>query len=298
MRKLSCVAWILVLLLCGACGSREAQNPAKAVLSPAKRVVSLAPSITETIFALGGGDRLVGVTRYCFYPQEARKISKIGGYIDPSFEAILRLRPDLVVVTVENHEVSAKLNGLGLKTLVVNQNTISGILKSVTQIGGALGEEERARKIVSRIKDGIERVRRRTEGLRRPRVLLSMGRAMGADVNEVYAAREGTFYDEIIGIAGGVNVCRGDAVKTPLLSAEGMIRLNPEVILDLAPERSESEASRIQADWKAFFHISAVRNRRVYALTGDYMVVPGTRLLNILEDVAKAVHPEVDWSRP
>jgi len=125
-----------------------------------------------------------------------------------------------------------------------------------------------------------------------------MGRAMGADVNEVYAAREGTFYDEIIGIAGGVNVCRGDAVKTPLLSAEGMIRLNPEVILDLAPERSESEASRIQADWKAFFHISAVRNRRVYALTGDYMVVPGTRLLNILEDVAKAVHPEVDWSRP
>ena len=302
VRRLLCALFVTALAWGGAYPPREVRRYGgerkASVSAPLRRLVSLAPSVTETIFALGGGDRLVGVTRYCSYPPEARKIAKIGGYIDPSLEAILRLRPDLVVVTVENREIVARLKGLGLKTLVVNQNTLSGILESFVQIGEALGEEERARKIVSGIRKGIERIRRRTEGLPKPRVLLSMGRAMGADVNEVYAAREGTFFDEIIGIAGGVNVCRGDVLKVPVLSGEGLIRLNPEVILDLVPEGSGSDTSRVLADWKAFSHLAAVRNRRVYALTGDYVVVPGPRLLNILEDVAKAVHPEVPWSRP
>lgn len=298
MNKYIYVLLVAVIVSAGIYAVKHAQNTVgdSKVTNTHKinRIVSLAPSVTETIFALGGDDKLVGVTRYCDYPPAAKGKSSIGGYIDPDFEAIFRLRPDLVIVTIENRDTIAKLKSFGLKTLVVDQNNIAGILSSITLIGDAISKQQRASEIVSGINSRIVTIKLKVKGLARPSVLLSMGRAMGGDITEVYAAGKGNLYDEIIGIAGGINAFDSKVAMTPALSGEGITRLNPDIIIDLAPDKQPSDAAKIASDWNRLTHASAVANKRVHALTGDYTVVPGPRFINTLEDVAKIIHPEVN----
>lgn len=300
MRKIVPVALIIALILGGIYTARRAQTAFGSRASHKSvivcRVVSLAPSITETVFALGKGNKLVGVTRYCDYPSAAKKIAKIGGYIDPSFEAIVRLKPDLVIVTIENKETVKKLRELGLQVLVVDQNTISGIIGSIKKIGHAVDADGRAGEIVSDITRRIDDVKKHTKGLNRPSVMISIGRSMGGGVDEIYVAGKDNFYDEIICIAGGRNAYDSRIAKTPALSGEGITRLNPDVIIDLEPGRQKKEADKSISEWSILPHVSAVKSKRVYVLTGRYVVVPGPRFINPLEDAAKIIHPEVDWS--
>ncbi|MEN6355542.1 MAG: cobalamin-binding protein [Armatimonadota bacterium] len=301
MRKLLPILLVIVLVCVGMYAARQAQvdfgHHLTRQAAAVNRIVSLAPSITETVFALGAGDRLVGVTRYCCYPPEAKKIAKIGGYIDPNFEAIVRLKPDLVIVTVENKESAKKLTDLGLRVLTVNQNTIPGIIASITKIGHTIGADDRANKLVSGIQGRIDEVKRRTKGLNRPSVLISIGRSMGGGVSEIYVAGKNNFYDEIIGIAGGRNAYDSNIAKTPALSGEGITRLNPDIIIDLAPGKGKNRIEKSVGEWNTLSHVSAVKNNRVYTLTSDYVVVPGPRFIETLEDIARAIHPEIEWSR-
>lgn len=301
MRKLIPIILVVILVCAGIYAARQAQtyfgNHPVQQSAGVKRIVSLAPSVTETVFALGAGDRLVGVTRYCDYPPEAKKIAKVGGYIDPSFEAIARLKPDIVIVTTGNNDNAKKLGELGIRVLEVDHNTIEGIIDSIDETGHAVGADKKADEMVSDIRGRIDEVKRRTNGLKRPSVMISIGRSMGGGVGEIYAAGKDNFYDEIIGIAGGRNAYDSKIAKTPSLSGEGVTRLNPDIIIDLAPDKDSKEAEKSINEWNTLPHVSAVKNKRVYALTGDYVVVPGPRFIDILEDAAKVIHPEVDWNK-
>ncbi len=256
------------------------------------RIVSTAPSITETLFALGLGDRVVGVTRFCTYPPEARKITKIGGYIDPNFEEIVRLRPDLVIASAERKDVIKRLEDMKIKVLPVSQRNIRDILDTISKIGSICGVPEKTQFLLSNITGRMTAVKERVKDLDRPRVLMSVGMG-GQPFDKVFVAGEHSLYSDIVEMAGGVNVYKGGIGDMPALSTEGVISLNPDVIIDMVPSTGSMAASAesVLKQWRRLKLVDAVKNNRVHVLTSDYVVIPGPRFIDALEDVAKILHP-------
>ena len=250
------------------------------------RIVSLAPSITETLFALGLGDRVVGVTRYCRFPAEALTKAKVGGYYDPNYEEIVRLKPDLIIMLAEH-----KTPDLHCATLAVSHDSIAQILGSIVVIGGRCGAAVKAGEMAADIMGRIDTIKRRVRGLRCPRVLVSVGRTMGSS-NDLCAAGKRTFYNEMIMLAGGTNALENTAVPFPMVSAEGVLRINPEVIIEMVPE----SFMNLYGTEKGETAVDAVKNRRVYLFTQDYALIPGPRFIFILEQMARVIHPEIRWN--
>jgi iron complex transport system substrate-binding protein len=182
------------------------------------RIVSLAPSITETLYALGMMDHVVGVTRYCDYPPEALTKAQIGGYYDPNYEAIIALEPDLIIMLAEHEEPRTQLAKLGYDIVVVDHRSIAGILRSIEIIGEACGVPQKAKSITGDIMARMERIREKTRGLPSPRVMVCIGRNMGSGtLKEVYISGKEDFYDEMIRSIGGVNAYEG-TVAFPVVS--------------------------------------------------------------------------------
>lgn len=258
-----------------------------------RRIVSLSPSITEILFALGLGDRVVGVTRFCRYPPEAQTRTFVGGYLDTNLEAIVALEPDLIVLRGEREESVAPFTKLGLRTLAVRHDTIEGILDSILAIGRSCGAEARAEQLVSDLKAKMERLEQRTAGLPRVRVMLVADRTKGiGKIENVYVAGAGGFLDRMIELAGGHNVCT--ATGFPVVSGEGILHMNPEVIVDLAfPDRPAGQSPEtIVREWRQLAEVDAVRDGRVYVVEDDFALIPGPRFILLAEKLARLFHPE------
>jgi iron complex transport system substrate-binding protein len=263
-----------------------------------RRIVSMAPSITETLFALGLGDRVVGVTQFCQYPPEAQRLPKVGGYHNPNLEALVALKPDLVVMLVEHEELMPALQELGLKCLVVCHQNVEGILDSISTIGAALDKQAEADKIVADIQARIDRVRRKTAGLDRPRVMFAIRQTAGSGrLEDVTVAAANGFFDKVIALCGGQNACRDLAAPFPVVSREGLQWINPQVIIDLVPPLSPTELDKrtILQDWEQVAEVEAVRSGRVYVLRDDFASIPGPRFILLVEKLARLLHPEVEW---
>jgi len=262
--------------------------------TPYTRIVSLAPSITETLYALGLGRSVLGVTRYCDYPPDAKAKEKVGDYYRPNYEAIVGLKPDLVIILAEHKEAHGALAGLGLNALSVDHKTVAGILESITTIGGECGREPQALEMRAGIEERISRVKARSAGRPRPRVMISIGRTFGGKaLTKVCIAGQDGFYNEMLELAGGENAYKGKIVKFPDISAEGILTLNPDVIIDVVPEADDqSKKDAILAEWGTLPKVRALADGRVYVLSGNYVMRPGPRFVRILEDIAGVVHPE------
>jgi iron complex transport system substrate-binding protein len=260
------------------------------------RIVSLSPSATEILFALGQGDRVVGVSRYCQYPPEARKKSQVGGYLDPSYEAVLALKPDLVVLRSENEQFVKSFRELGLNLLPVSHDSVEGILDSMVAIGRRCGVEAEARRMVADIQSQIHRIAEKTAGLQRPRVIVVAERTLGSGkIQNVYVAGADGFTNRMILLAGGRNACSETSAGFPVVSGEGILRMNPQVILDLVARRSQAGMSReeILGDWQQLPDVEAVRTGRVYLVDDDYAFIPGPRFIRLVEKFARLIHPEL-----
>lgn len=259
----------------------------------------MAPALTETAFALGLGDRVVGVTRYCEWPPEARRLPKVGGFLDPSMEALVALRPDLVLLMQDHDALRARLDGLGIRTLQVDQGDLEGILASFVAIARACGAPDRGERLAAEVRSRLDSVAAVTAKLVHPRVLVVVERELGAGpVRSVWVAGPGTFYDDLLRLAGGTNAWRGTAaVLYPEVSREGLIALDPDVILDVEAELAKRglDRGRVRAEWDGLSELRAVREGRVTVLDGDYMVVPGPRIAQAVEAMARAIHPRAGW---
>lgn len=261
----------------------------------------MAPALTETAFALGLGDRVVGVTRYCEWPREARSLPKVGGFLDPSWEALVALRPDLVLLMQDHDAVRARLDTLGIRSLQVDQGDLDGILTSFVTIARACGVTERGEELAAEVRARLDAVASATAGLASPRVLVVVEREVGAGpVRSVWVAGPGTFYDDLLRLAGGVNAWRGSAaVLYPEVSREGLIALDPGVILDVEAELQKRglDRERVRAEWDGLTELRAVRDGRVAVLDQDYMVVPGPRIAEAVEAMTRAIHPQAEFPR-
>jgi iron complex transport system substrate-binding protein len=260
------------------------------------RIISLSPGITETLFALGLGDRVVGVTRFCNYPPEARMKADVGGYVDPNYEAIAALKPDLVIALAVHEEAVRYLAGMGLKYVTVRNEKTADILNAIMTIGNACGAKNRAQDMVTDIRTRMDAVLEKTRGLSRPRVLISVGRNAGTgSLGDVYAAGHDTFYDELVTCAGGVNAYDGHDIAYPALSAEGILVLNPDIIIDLIPDlvKNRLDETAVLRDWESVPGLRAPENHHIHVVSSDYAVIPGPRFILFLEDLARIIHPEL-----
>jgi len=292
---------ILLVFTGSILANKQLNEPLRLEYTPrweCRRIVSMAPSITETLYALGLGDRVVGVTRYCEYPPDVQRKTRVGGYFDPNLEAILTLKPDLVIMLEEQAESMPAMDKLKLETLVVSHKTIDGIIDSFRTIGRRCGRGPGGRWMAREFKDRLERICAKTQGLPRPRVLFVLDRTFGrGHLTDVYVAGADDFFETIIESAGGRNACRVRSVRNPVVSPEGLLWLDPDVIVDLARtdvlERYDRQT--ILADWKELAQMKAVQSGQLLIFDKGYACVPGPRLIQLVEDLARALHPEVKW---
>ncbi len=260
------------------------------------RIVSLAPNITETLYALGCGERVVGVSRFCDHPPEALEKPKVGGYFDPNYEAVAALRPDLVLLLPEQSGAREYLDELGIPHETVKNRTVARILDTIRRIGELCDASMRADSLVTNIETRMRAIAAKTAGRERPAVLISIGRTLGTGtLKDVYIAGKGTHYDELIGLAGGTNAYTGRDIQYPLLSPEGLLHLKPDIIVDLVPGLAETDRDReaVLREWEVVPGVPAVDRSRVHILEGGYTVIPGPRFILLLEDLAEIIHPEL-----
>jgi iron complex transport system substrate-binding protein len=255
------------------------------------RIVSTSPSITETLFALGLGDRVVGVSTFCRFPPEAATRPKVGTFLRPEAELIAGLRPDLVVVHELSTGIDRKLASLRIPFVVVERGTLASVFSSIRQIAEATGVPDRAASLVADIDRRLADLRRAAAGAPRPRVLFIIGRRPGT-LADLVAVGPGSYINDLIGIAGGANVLDiAGQPEYPRISMETVLRLDPDVIVDTV-DMGETEAERRERQpgnerlWSAYGSLTAVRTRRLHAATTDALVVPGPRIVEAAEWVA------------
>ncbi len=261
-----------------------------------RRIVSTAPSVTEMLYALGLGDRVVGVTTFCHYPPEAEKKTKVGDYLRPNLEIIVSLRPDLVVVERTGVRQPERLPSLHLNVLEVDDGTLAGIYDSIERIAQAAGAPERAAALNARIRGDLEQVRRRAGALPRRRTMFVLGRTPGR-LEDIIVAGKGSYLDEVIRLAGGENIFGDSAVAYSKVPLEEVLARDPEVVVDMGEMAQTEGVTEVQkravvALWSRYPQLAAVRQRRVFAVVSAIFVVPGPRVTQAARALAAMIHPE------
>jgi iron complex transport system substrate-binding protein len=247
-----------------------------------QRIVSTAPSITETLFALGLGDKVVGVSQFCNYPPQVQKLPKVGSYIRPDSEAIARLTPDLVILERSSDELTGRLNALHIPFIEVPHATLEDIYTEIQLIGKAAGVPDRSASLIAQIKGSLNAIQEKSKAAPSPRVLVIVDRQQGT-LNNLIAVGPDNYVNRILEIAGGTNVLAASGLpQYPRISLETVLRENPDVIIDLSGTQETEAARRASrastlALWGQYQDIKAVRNGHVYAGTTDSLVVPGPR---------------------
>lgn len=256
---------------------------------PPSRLVSLAPSNTELLYALGLGDRVVGVTDYCNYPPEAQQVAKLASYSSLSLEKIVAVRPDLVLAARGNDlEGIAGLRAAGIPVFSLDIQSVEGLIESTGRVGQLVGARAAAGRLQQEWRARVARVRARVDSSQvRPRVM------WGFFGEPVYTAGAGTLIDDLINLAGGVNVGRQATGAWPQVNLETLISWAPEVLLagEMADTQArEKELARLRSTpgWQ---QLPAVAQGRIYHLDPDWLTRPGPRALLALEQLAELLHP-------
>jgi iron complex transport system substrate-binding protein len=250
-------------------------------------LVSLAPSITETLYAIGLADRVVGVTEFCDYPPEARNKPKVG-YSNPNLETIVALQPDLVLAPRDfiRPDVLGKLEQLKIPTFVVEAKTVEDIASQIQLIGRMLDRSEVANPIAMELRRRLTELKRRTEMLARPRVLYVL------NSQPLITVGPESFIHQLIEIAGGTNVAAGAASPYPRLSIEAVLKEDPQLII-FPVGASEGIPQGEQELWRRWKTITAVKTDSFHHIASDLLNRPGPRIVLGLEKLAEIIHPEV-----
>jgi len=263
--------------------------------SPPERIVSLAPSNTEILFAVGAGDKVVGVTNFCNYPYdfaawvEAGNMTSIGSFKNPSVEPIVVLDPDLVLASKQSVDAVASLRNLGVNVLVLDAKNISGVLRDILLIGRAADRYNEAVALESDLRQKIDAIANQAaDATSTPKVYHEVYPSMSAGPE--------TFIDELITLAGGKNIFHDASTRYPTVSSEAVIEKNPDIMVFPDKYMGREQFSETMEDLKnrpGWDLISAVQTDAIYEINSDIISRAGPRLADALETLAKMIHPEI-----
>jgi iron complex transport system substrate-binding protein len=294
-RRVLLLALVLPLLAGAGCRSAPESTTTAEAMTP-QRIISCAPNLTEMLFALGAGDRLIGVTRYCRYPPEAARIAPLGDLFSPNLEAMVAARPDLIVLVPGNRKIQEFFAANpGPKILETNAcETIAEIEATVRQLGGVVGAGRRAEAIVAGIESGLDSLRAEYAGRGPVRYLMILGHDQ-ATLEQIYVTGQATYLTELAALSGGMNVVDESLGRYPIVTREAIIAMNPEVIFERFlgdnPATDEQKKAMI-ALWDSLPTLDAVRNGRIVVLDDNHVTINGIDLVNSARKLAVLLHGE------
>lgn len=262
--------------------------------APPKRVISLVPNVTEIIYALGAGNRMVGVSSYDTYPPEVKTLPKVGALLDPNVERILSLKPDLVVIYGSQQDLKEQLEKAGIGVFPYRHAGLAGITSTIKELGARLEETAAADAVVGGIERGLDDIRRRVQGRPRPRTLIVFGRER-LSLRGMYVSGGVGFLHDMLGVAGGENVFADVKTESVQASTEQVIARRPDVIMEVRAVNTAYPVGERDAElriWNTLGSIPAVRNGRVLFLFDDRIVIPGPRVVEGTLAIARALHPD------
>lgn len=256
-----------------------------------QRIISLAPSNTEILFALGLGDRVIAVTDYCNYPPEAKTKPSVGEYVNPNIEGIVAMNPDLILGTeAQSEEYYKQIESRGLNMVAISPKTFDEVLDSITLIGKITGVEKQAAELTTSMQKRIKAVTDKTAKLgeaQKPSVFYVLWD------DPLMTAGKGTFTDEMITKAGGVNIF-GDLESYPTVSLENVLAADPQIMVaGVGTNEGEQEPFQFITEEARLQDTSARQNNRVYSINMDIISRPGPRIVDALEEFAQIIHPEL-----
>jgi len=257
---------------------------------PPQRLISLAPSITEILYFLDLGDRVVGVTSYCNYPPEVKEKPRVGTYWEYNLEAILALKPDLALVMADQGEGESSLAGLrhwGIPVYLAQADTLPQLFQTIQEIARLTGREEVARRRLPELEARVQRVEAKVRGLPQPRVFLQI------DEEPLITAGRRAVHHDLIQRAGGINIAGFLEPRYPIFSLEEVLKAQPEVILFTGMVGAKALPARL-GFWRRWPMLPAVAAGRLYWVDPDLIDRPGPRLVDGLELLARLFHPEMD----
>ena len=259
------------------------------------RLVSTVPNITEILFDIGLGDRIVGDSKFTKYPPGAEKIKKIGDLYDVNWEEIVRMDVDLALILIENEEFRTRCQKLGIETLSVDHQSMEGVLASYDLIGKRFGPDvmRTAQERKSALESKLEDIRSRAASFPPVRVLLCIDRTRGSGrLQNMYVAGTNPYFQDVIRWTGGINVAEKTGLPIPNVSIEGVLAMNPDVIVDLMiGESADLSEDDLTDDWKTLGNeVNAVKTGRIYVVTEDYATIPGPRTPLFLEKLLDILH--------
>jgi ABC-type hemin transport system substrate-binding protein len=284
LRSRGAILSLLLLVLLAGCGKGEERAAAGSAAS-CRRVIALAPNLSETLFALGLGARVVGVDDYSHWPPEVETLPRLGGLFNPNLERIVSLHPDLALLVPSERDIGEKLRRFEIDSLIVSNETLADIERSFHKIAGRCGVPEAGARLAAEWRDGL----RPAAVPGAPRVLLSTGRPAGRLVDLVVAG-PGTFLDELLHRLGAVNAFADAPIRYPEVGMEEIVARAPDVVIELRADPLSAEvAGRLVDDWRALPQLPAVREKRVQVISGDHVLIPGPRLPQFYRELRKAL---------
>ena len=284
MRKILSVVFLIGLIV-SVTPDRIAGQPQKAVAAPA-RIISLVPAVTEMLFAVGAGPRVVGVSSFDHFPPEVERLPRVGALLDPDVERILSLRPDLVVVYRSQTDVLAQLGRAGIPSFVYSHAGLADVTVTMRRLGERIGSGTEAEQLATEIERRIEAVRAASANAVRPKTLVVFGRDAFA-LRGIYASGGVGFVHDMVTAAGGDNVFADAKREAIQATTELIIARAPEMILELRAEPMDREAKEKEVrTWSSLVSVPAVRSGKVRILDDSRTVVPGPRVAEGIELIA------------
>ncbi len=301
MRK-TCLALLLIIVIAAATACAGAQSGPGTITitddagrqvhldSVPARIISHVPSITETLFALGLGDKVVADSDDCDYPEAAKTKPKIGGYYTPNIEEIVAMKPDLVLTDGYVPELITKLDSLGIPIVVINPKDINGVLSDIELLGNITGSQQKAQEITSDMKKRIDAVVNTVGNASRPSVFYVLD---ATDTTKPWTAGPGSFVDALISLAGGVNVAASASDPWIQFNMEELVGANPDIILLDSNMGTTVIPPQELKELPVWQDLTAVKENRIYTIDADLVDRSGPRIVQGLEDIAKILHPEL-----
>jgi iron complex transport system substrate-binding protein len=259
-----------------------------------RRIISLIPSVTEMLFAIGAGDTVVGVSNFDHYPPAVEARTRVGGLIDPDFERILSLRPDLVIVYGTQGELIQRLVRAHVPVFNYEHAGVPDITRTLRLVGERVGRTAAADRLAAEIEGQLAALRARTATRPKPRTMVVFEREAGT-LRGMYASGNVGFLRDMLEIAGGANVFADVNRQSLQVTAELLLARAPDVILEIesGPGWTDERIARERSVWRTLASVPAVRSGKIYLLTDEMMSIPGPRVANATLAMAKVLHPEV-----